>query len=286
VNKAVSKEEVVSAIKTCAENLGRAPSLTELRLATKVHERDVRKHFLTYKLALAECGMSKEGPGYKVPVENLFQDWAELARKLKKVPNITEYDMYSKYSHRPLVSRFGNWRQAQIGLLTMAEENGWDVQWKEQVDVLREHIGNHIAPTWTSKRKYASLSELGIFTDRPIYGPPVVQLPLAHGPVNEMGVVFLFGALAEKLGFIVTRIQPEFPDGEAMWEIQPGIWQRVRIEFEYESKNFVKHMHKAENCDVLVCWVHNWPECPLRVVELNKELSLKAAAMRPKVFGA
>ena len=66
--------------------------------------------------------------------------------------------------------------------------------------------------------------------------------------------------------------------------MQPGVWQRVRIEFEYESKNFVKHLHKAENCDVIVCWEHNWPECPLRVVELKKVLSLEAEAVRPKLL--
>ena len=116
-------------------------------------------------------------------------------------------------------------------------------------------------------------NELGIFTDRPTYGPPVVPVPLAHGPVNEAGVVFLFGMLAAQLGFVVTRIQTEFPDCEAMWEVQPEVWQRVRVEFEYESRNFVRHLHNAEECDVIVCWLHNWAECPLKVVELRKQIA-------------
>jgi len=44
----------------------------------------------------------------------------------------------------------------------------------------------------------------------------------------------------------------------------------VRIEFEYESRNFLKHMHPANGCDLIVCWRHNWPECPLEVIELRK----------------
>jgi hypothetical protein len=264
--QSVSKEEVLNAIRECAEKLGHPPSLTELRIHTGVLERHVRKHYLTHKRALAECGMVREGSGYMVPAEALFKDWAGLVRSMGKIPNINEYDMYSKYSHRPLVRRYGNWRQAQMGLLTLAEESGWEVEWKDVVDVLRAHVKELGMPVRTCRRRNATAGEMEIFTDRPIYGPLVTPTPLAHGPVNEMGVVFLFGALAAKLGFVVTRIQPEFPDCEAMWEIRPGIWQRVRIEFEYESRNFVRHLHDPEACDLIVCWEHNWPECPLRVM--------------------
>ncbi|HLW54058.1 MAG TPA: hypothetical protein VKW06_14570 [Candidatus Angelobacter sp.] len=30
------------------------------------------------------------------------------------------------------------------------------------------------------------------------------------------------------------------------------------------------HGHAASGCDVIVCWAHNWPECPLEVVDLSK----------------
>src|SRR5882762_241985 len=49
-------------------------------------------------------------------------------------------------------------------------------------------------------------------------------------------------------------------------------WQRVRIEFEFESRNFRDHGHPASGCDVIVCWRHNWDECPenIEVVELSR----------------
>jgi hypothetical protein len=266
-----TKENVLIAITACAEKLGHAPSLPELRQHSGMEERHVRKHFLRYQRALAECGLMREGPGYRISEEALFRDWAELARRLEKVPNINEYDMYSRYSHRPMVSRFGNWRQVPMGMVALAEENGWEVEWKDVVDVARAHLREACEPERTSKR-YSTQNENGIFTDRPTYGPPVIPVPLAHGPVNEAGVVFLFGMLAGKLGFVVTRIQTDFPDCEAMWEVSPGIWQRVRIEFEYESRNFVSHLHDAELCDLIVCWKHNWKDCPLRVIELQRSL--------------
>jgi hypothetical protein len=108
-----------------------------------------------------------------------------------------------------------------------------------------------------------------ILEDSPIYGPLMNPSPLAHGPTNEMGVLFLFGTVAAQLGFVVTWIRSEFPDCEAMILVGPEKWQRIRIEFEYESRNFLKHMHDAKECDLIVCWKHNWPECPVEVLELS-----------------
>ncbi len=97
-----------------------------------------------------------------------------------------------------------------------------------------------------------------ILLDRPVYGPAMRPCPLAYGPTNEVGVIYLFGTLAEQLGFIVTRVQTAFPDCEAMRRVEGDRWQQVRIEFEYESRNFLKHRHNARGCDLIVCWAHNW----------------------------
>ena len=54
--------------------------------------------------------------------------------------------------------------------------------------------------------------------------------------------------------------------------------QPLKAEFEYESRNFLKHMHDVKGCDLIICWRHNWPECPLEVLELRKALSLQQTA--------
>ena len=110
------------------------------------------------------------------------------------------------------------------------------------------------------------------FQDRPLMGAPT-QLPgLAHEPVNEMGVLVLFAMLSRQLGFIIDSVQAGFPDLLARMEVQPGRWQPVRIEVEYESCNFRRHGHDARQCDLIVCWRHNWKNCPpnLQVLELSK----------------
>jgi hypothetical protein len=286
----VNKEEIIQAMKELAEQLGHPPSLSELRIHKGVHDRQIRKHFLTYKRALDECGMKRDGQGYKLSAEELFRDWVKLMRRLGKVPSILEYDMHSRYSHRPLVSRFGNWRQAQMGMLTVAEENGWEGQWKEEMEMLRTHLAetNAHGRTFTrqsSAQRFGQFNR-GILKDRPTYGPPLVRTPLAHGPTNEQGVLFLFGAMAEKLGFQVTRIQIGFPDCEAMRETAPDVWQPVKIELEHASRNFVTHLHDPQGCDLIVCWEHNWPECPLEVIALSDQLAAlsgKAQKHSPQV---
>jgi len=94
--------------------------------------------------------------------------------------------------------------------------------------------------------------------------------PMAYAPVNEVGVIFLFGALSWQLGFIVHRINPDFPDCEAMRRVSRDKCQLVKIEFELESRNFRRHRHDPRKCDLLICWKHNWPDCPLEVLELAR----------------
>ncbi len=74
----------------------------------------------------------------------------------------------------------------------------------------------------------------------------------------------------------MESIQIGFPDCEAKRQLAPGKWQRVRLEFEFESRNFVEHGHDPNACDVLVCWNHNWAEAPdsLEILELRKVIEL------------
>jgi hypothetical protein len=46
----------------------------------------------------------------------------------------------------------------------------------------------------------------------------------------------------------------------------------VIIEFEAYSSNFNKERHDASKCNLLVCWEHDWKECPVSidVLELKR----------------
>ena len=59
-----------------------------------------------------------------------------------------------------------------------------------------------------------------------------------------------------------------------------GGWRRVRIEFEYQSRNFQRHNHDPAGCDLIVCWEDNWPEAPLEVIELKSRVRGLGASFR------
>jgi hypothetical protein len=46
----------------------------------------------------------------------------------------------------------------------------------------------------------------------------------------------------------------------------------VLIEFEYQSSNFHDHGHSPEDCDLIVCWIHDWEDCPIEVLELMSQV--------------
>lgn len=100
-------------------------------------------------------------------------------------------------------------------------------------------------------------------------------VPMHYAPQNEQGVVFLFSHLAPKLRIRVDEIRQGFPDCIAFEKTSKGE-RRLRIEFEYLSSSFKTHRHPHQGCDCIVCWEHNWPDCPkqLRIIEIRKFFGL------------
>jgi Homing endonuclease associated repeat len=106
-----------------------------------------------------------------------------------------------------------------------------------------------------------------------VYGDFLHFRGLEHAPVNEQGVIFLFGMIGRELGYVVEVLKLGFPDCVAKRQLRPGIWERVQIEFEFRARTFRAHGHDPDQCDVIVCWENNWPDCPIEVQELKSALS-------------
>lgn len=90
---------------------------------------------------------------------------------------------------------------------------------------------------------------------------------MLNEPVNEQGVVLLFGEMAGELGFLIERVGTRFPNCVASRRVG-GEWKEVRIEFEFLSSRFD---HDPAGCDLVVCWEHDWKGCPVEVLELRSE---------------
>jgi len=265
----MTKEQLMAAIAEITDKLGHVPSHAELMRSGKVSGRQIVKHFGTYTRALRACNLERSTGGKKLPLEKLFLDWARVVRELKKIPSKAEYEHRGKHSDTPLKTRFGSWGQVPRYLKRYMEEQGLTEEWKDVMELIREYEqgqdGMEMAPTPECEH-----NKPRVMTDRPVYGPLLRPYPAIHGPINEDGVIYLFGTVSYRLGFVVTLIQGAFPDCYALRLVDVDRWQPVRIEFEYESRNFLRHLHDPKGCDIIVCWKHNWPECPLEVIELSK----------------
>lgn len=125
-------------------------------------------------------------------------------------------------------------------------------------------------------------------------GPPLAFRGMAAAPVNEMGVVLVFGMIAADIGYAVEAIGTAFPDcaakrlvagsGAGQGSGKAGAsgvadarWEPVRVEFEYRSRNFFYHGHDEDGADVIICWQHDWPDCPLEVLALEDVVAALAA---------
>ncbi len=122
---------------------------------------------------------------------------------------------------------------------------------------------------------------------RRLIGEPLNFRSLARTPVNELGVVYLFGVLHDELGLQVESIQSGFPDCTARRRVRKDRSEELRIEFEFASSAFPAHGHEPTQVDMIVCWLHDWAECPenVEVLELSRLMREKGALVAPAPAG-
>ena len=279
------KQQILRSITKLAKKLGRAPRQHELLSEEGITWYSVSQFFPKWSDAVKAAGLQPYTRNARREDSELLRDWGETVRKKGAIPQHRAYGCEGKYDPRTIDKRFGRWSRVPQAFRDFAKgKREWaDVLALLPARVPRGHrrtarrrrandkLASAIAPrkTWCAKLK-----------NRPIYGNPTPCRWLRHEPVNEQGVVLLFGMLAKHLGYLVEHVHKGFPDCEALRQIAPGRWQRVRIEFEFESKNYRDHGHPPDGCDVIVCWRHNWPACPkhIDVLELARVIQSSAAS--------
>jgi hypothetical protein len=264
----MSRVEILQAIRSCAKQLKRKPTRDDLRSRAKINSDMIRKHFGGMKEAMECAGLEATGSGFPQPESTLLKDWAGVARKVRKLPSVNDYRSSGRFSDAPFFGRYGRWTRVPEAFRRFVRKAKLEGEWADVLSMIPTRGNRDGLPK--PPRFSARPGKKGVLKDRPVYGP-LMNLPeMVHEPLNEMGVVFAFGMVARQLGFKVLRIQSAFPDCEALREVVRGQLQRMKLEFEFESRNFLRHGHRIDGCDAIVCWKHNWKECPLEVIELRK----------------
>lgn len=278
----VDKKAVLEAIRQTAQTIGHSPSRAEFEERSGISEYKVLRHFPSWRDAVRAAGFEPDTTTIRLEDSALLQDWGEIVRKHRQIPTRHHYGREGKYSPGAFERHFGPWSTIPAKFQAYAKDKP---EWQDvlallpissgettgapRTDLLNENTDENTSQPVSGSAVHRTQHPR--LENRPTYGNPIDFRGLRHEPVNEDGVVFLFGMVAKELGYLVEAVQAGFPDCEAKRQVSAGRWQRVRIEFEFESRNFRDHGHAPQGCDVIVCWRHNWPDCPsnLEVVELS-----------------
>jgi Homing endonuclease associated repeat len=281
------KKQILSSIAAVARRLGHSPSRTEFHARSGISAYFVLRSFPSWSAAIRAAGLRPYRLNTKAGDRALLDDWGTAARKNKRILRRRGriprhiYLRDGNYNPLTLAKRFGSWTAVPVAFCKYA---GKKREWADVVAVIQPALEERTAKAeeehGSPSQKRGAVSPSGkvqysALENRRSYGSPMEVPFFRHEPVNEQGVMVLFGMLAEELGYMIEAVQAGFPDCEAKRRVATGRWQRVQIEFEFESRNYRDHSHPLTGCDVIVCWRHNWDNCPdhIEVLELSKYIN-------------
>ncbi len=269
----LSKEEILKRVRDLAKEL-KVDSLP-LRIfiaKTGISERQIYNYFDNWTEIIKEAGLT---PAFNIRLEDdeLFQAMFDTFIEVKDVCTRRKFNKFSHISALSYCRRFGGWQRA------LSEFYNWLRKTEKSFPymLILEKRTNSIPKVKKDENNDVRKKEDTYHPSMPNstrYGSFLNFRGLQHAPINEQGVVFLFGMICFELGYVVEAVKPGFPDCEAKRKISShkDQWERVKIEFEFQSKNFLEHGHNTENCDLIVCWENNWTDCPIEVLELKNAI--------------
>ena len=106
-------------------------------------------------------------------------------------------------------------------------------------------------------------------------GDPLDFRGLRFAPVDKKGVMFLFGMVGQELGYIVESLHADNPDGEGRRcvSVEADRWENVGLLFAHKSSDLSDEQEWQEGRDLIVCWIHDWENSPVEVLELKSLIS-------------
>ena len=175
----------------------------------------VRYHFGTLRKAIEAAGLEiSSSTEHLKDVRRVLSDDElfsssvyKLEQELRHESNANEYTADGEYSSTPFKNRFGGkWSD------TLAHYRKWKL---DCGDMRVSATTSPVAAIKTSQIKaslpaaHAAIRPQQVSDAAPMqfYGEPFDFRGLRHSPINEQGVVYLFGMVSRELGFYVESIQ-------------------------------------------------------------------------------
>lgn len=283
VKKRHSKESIIATLQNLAATM-KKDTLSGLEIRRVMSTSVLDYHFGCWGNALEAAGLNRTAPGANMKMrgkrysnDDLFRSMYRVEEQLGRVPRCNEYNAYGDYSSASFKSRFGTWPETLKHYEKWKEEHG-AVDLGLVNETSRDQRISEFPVKVESHPSSISYSN-GSREPAKLYGEPIDFRGLRHAPINEQGVVYLFGMVSRELGFYIEAIQQGFPDCEGKYrhDQRKNLWAKARIEIEFRASSFKEHGHDPNGCDFVVCWINDWPDCPMNVIELQKEI-LKLSA--------
>lgn len=276
--KTHTRESIIQTLQSLASSL-KKDTLSKHDLAGIISPSSITNHFGSVGNALEAAGLRRrashealDAVRHTLTSDDLFQALLELERTLGREPRSTEFSANGRLSLMPFRKRFGTWKNSLAFYRKWKSDTGVVVH-NGTSAILRlppDAVVNGIS----APDALSLISTSTIKSPMQFYGEPIDFRGLRHAPINEQGVVYLFGMVSRELGFYIESVQVGFPDceGKYLYDRRRNLWAKARIEFEFRASNFLQHGHDPNLCDFIVCWENDWPDCPINVIDLRKEI--------------
>ncbi len=259
------KDHAGSELKRIAEKLGvKTFSKREFNAQKPdVTAQTVAKLWGGWDKALEAAGLERHPLFYaEIPLTELANEFLSVCEELGQVPTAWQLSRRSKHSMNTFTRKFGSFSDFKVRAIEHLLSTG------EFADETRVMLETHLN---SLKRETESKSDAPAPHAR---GRHLGFRAFAFAPTYEAEVVSLFSSVADELGFEIVAQRPAFPDCEArrLYDGRRARYRKCLIEFEFKSSDYQKHHHPVKGCALIVCWEHDWTECPLEVLELSSRI--------------
>lgn len=277
----MEKHEFIAELRRVAEKL-QTPrlSMSQFKQHGRISVTTIVNGFGTWNQALEAAGILTTLPGptpalmqQKISDDELLQEIIRLTQERGAKPTNSEMNAKGKFSDYTYRKRWGSLNKACK--IAYAKYGFPQVQGGQVLEA-KVQLPTETAATQTQVIVPQTYRPLDPPRRKKVqFGEPIDFRGLRFAPINEQGVVYVFGMISRELGFLIESLRTDYPDceGKRCIDSQKQRWEHVLIEFEYQSSNFREHGHAPEGCDLIVCWIHDWEECPVEVLELKSQMN-------------
>lgn len=180
-------------------------------------------------LERTELGENLRGKGQVITDEQLFRSLLDVEDKLGHEPGANENSAHGKFSKEPFRMRFGKWPDVLAHYRKWKAENAETVQGVNS----RQSPPQEMPAAVKKAPSVSANTHPAVNRKSPaqLYGEPIDFRGFRHAPINEQGVVYLFGMVSRELGFYIEAVQQGFPDceGKYLHDAKKNLWAKARI---------------------------------------------------------